>query len=240
MRPVGCGGVLLAGGAGSRVGAGINKVLLPLAGVPLIVHSIRAMLEVEQIHRVVLVVRPEDREVLSAAVAPHLGSHDLWLVDGGSTRHDSEWHALLALSSDIEAGEIDVVAIHDGARPLAPAGLWQEVIETARRHGGALPVASLPGVTGRDGATDAASLRAVQTPQAFRARELLAAYQRAHTDGFTGTDTAACLERYSELPVVGVPFPATNLKVTFPEDVALAQQLLDQATISSRARTRRG
>ena len=98
--------VLLAGGSGQRVGAGVNKVLLPLAGVPLIVHSIRAMLQLPGVHRIVLVIRPEDREAIGAAVAPHLGERDLWLVDGGAERHDSEWHALLALSSDIDAGEI--------------------------------------------------------------------------------------------------------------------------------------
>ena len=198
MRAVRCGGVLLAGGSGSRVGAEVNKVLLPLAGVPLIVHSIRAILEVEEISRVVLVVRPEDREAIGTAVAPHLGSHDLWLVNGGATRHDSEWHALLALSRDIDAGEIDVVAIHDGARPLAPAGLWRTVIESASEHGGALPVLTLPGLTGRRRPSDSATLRA-----------------------------ASCLERYSDLPIVGVPFTSANLKVTFPEDVALAQQLLE-------------
>lgn len=227
-----CAGVLLAGGSGSRVGAGINKVLLPLSGVPLIVHSIRAMLNVSEIHRVVLVVRPEDRDALSAAVAPHLGSHDLWLVDGGARRHDSEWHALLALSSDIDAGEIDVVAIHDGARPLATPALWQAVIRAASEHGGALPVVRLPGLTGRGRALGPAELRAVQTPQAFGARELLAAYQQANAEGFAGTDTASCLERYSDLTPIGVDSSPANLKVTFSEDVALAARLLSEGLFS--------
>jgi 2-C-methyl-D-erythritol 4-phosphate cytidylyltransferase len=66
----------------------------------------------------------------------------------------------------------------------------------------------------------------VQTPQAFRAVELLEAHRWAAADGFVGTDTAACLERYADVSVVGVPSTSANLKVTFPEDVALAEALL--------------
>lgn len=216
--------VLLAGGSGSRVGAEVNKVLLPLAGVPLIVHSVRAAMELPGVHRIVLVVRREDRAAISAAVAPHLGERDLWLVDGGAERHDSEWHALLALSSDIDAGEIDVVAIHDGARPLTDVTLWRRVIEQAHEHGGALPVTTIPGLIGPDGAVS--GLVGVQTPQAFRAADLLAAYQQASADGFRGTDTAACLERYGDVRIVGVRSGPGNLKVTFPEDVSLAARLL--------------
>jgi 2-C-methyl-D-erythritol 4-phosphate cytidylyltransferase len=67
----------------------------------------------------------------------------------------------------------------------------------------------------------------VQTPQAFRARALLEAYTRAQADGFTGTDTASCVAAYTDLPVHAVPAPATNLKVTFAEDLALAERLLE-------------
>ena len=66
----------------------------------------------------------------------------------------------------------------------------------------------------------------VQTPQAFRAVPLLDAHRRAAADGFESTDTAACFERYSDLPVVAVHGGAANLKVTFPEDLAIAERLL--------------
>ncbi len=65
----------------------------------------------------------------------------------------------------------------------------------------------------------------MQTPQAFRAPELLVAYRRAAEDGFEGTDTAACLERYADLSIAAVPSSPLNLKITFPEDVALADRL---------------
>jgi 2-C-methyl-D-erythritol 4-phosphate cytidylyltransferase len=218
--------VLLAAGSGTRVGADVNKVLLPVDGVPMLARSVRTVLDVGEVHRVVLVVRPGDRPAVSEAVAPHLGSHDLWVVDGGDQRHDSEWSALRTLAAEIEDLELDVVAIHDAARPLAPAALWRRVIAAAAEHGGALPVVPTPRLSRRDGTLAGRDLVGVQTPQAFAARELLGAYRQAAADGFVGTDTAACLERYTEVSVVGVPSTAANLKVTFPEDVTVAEELL--------------
>ncbi|WP_445258338.1 IspD/TarI family cytidylyltransferase [Nocardioides aurantiacus] len=219
--------VLLAAGSGSRVGADRNKVLLDLVGVPVLVWSVRTVLAVEGVHRVVLVVRPEDAEEVRDAVSPHLGAHDLWVVEGGRERHDSEWRALEVLAADIEAGELDVVAIHDAARPLASPALWRAVVDAAVEHGGALPVTRLPALLGRDG-RPAPEVVAVQTPQAFRAADLLDAHRRAQAEGFVGTDTAACLERYTDLVVVGVGSDTANLKVTWPEDVALAAELVSR------------
>lgn len=218
--------VILAAGSGTRVGAELNKVLLPVLGVPILARSVQTVLEVSGVHRIVLVVRPEEREAVREAVAPHLGPHDLWVVDGGSHRHASEWQALRTLAADIEDDEIDVVAIHDAARPLAPESLWRAVIDSALEHGGAIPVQPLPQLSHRNGSLAAAGLVGVQTPQAFRAAELLAAHRRADAEGYVGTDTAGVLARYSDVTVRGVPSTAGNLKVTFPEDVELAQRLL--------------
>ncbi|RNL77456.1 IspD/TarI family cytidylyltransferase [Nocardioides marmorisolisilvae] len=221
--------VVLAAGAGSRVGAEMNKVLLPLDGIPLLAHSVRTALEVEDVHRIVVVVRPEDRDQVAAALAPYLGAHDVWLVDGGAERHDSETRALEALRPDIESGEIGVVAIHDGARPLASAALFRTAIDVAQQHGAAVPALGATGLVALDGAPVAGDLVGVQTPQAFRAPELLTAYSLAATDGFVGTDTAACLERYTDVAIHAVDGEAANLKVTFPEDLALATELVTSA-----------
>jgi 2-C-methyl-D-erythritol 4-phosphate cytidylyltransferase len=218
--------VVLAAGSGRRVGAEVNKVLLPLGDTAVLAHSVRTALGVDGVHRIVVVVRPEDREQVGAALGPVLGPHDLWLVDGGEERHDSEERALEVLRHDIEAGEIDVVAIHDGARPLAGAGLFATVLATAADRGGAVPTVPVPRLTGADGRATAAGLVAVQTPQAFRAGPLLASYDAARRDGFRGTDTAACLARYTDLAIVAVPGEPANLKVTFAEDLPLVEDLL--------------
>jgi 2-C-methyl-D-erythritol 4-phosphate cytidylyltransferase len=213
--------VILAAGSGSRVGAEINKVLLPLLDRPIVAWSLRTALALPDVRRVVLVVAPGEAAAVSATVSPFLGDGEVLLVEGGSTRHASEWNALSVLAPDIEAGLVDVVAIHDGARPLADAPLYSSVLAAAREHGGALPAVPMTGVIGTSG-----DLVGVQTPQAFRALPLLAAYRAADADGFEGTDTASCLERYSPtLRIAAVPSSPLNLKVTFPEDLVLAAAL---------------
>ena len=217
--------VILAAGAGQRVGAGSNKVLLPLGDLPVLAWSVRDALALDDVRRVLVVVRPGERSLVTDALAPHLGDAEVGLVEGGATRHASEWNALAALRPEIEAGEVDVVAIHDGARPLAGRRLFAATIDAARERGGAIPCVRLPGLLALDGGELPAELDGVQTPQAFRAADLLAAYAAAERDGFDGTDTAACWARYTDLPVVAVPSTPANLKITFPEDLELALSL---------------
>ena len=217
--------VILAAGSGRRVGAEVNKVLLPLRDAPVLVWSVRTALALRDVRRLVLVVRPEDRAAVEAAVAPHLGAREVLVVDGGATRHASEWAALQVLADDIASGEVDVVVVHDGARPLAGPGLWQAVVDAAREVGGAIPVVPVGHLLHADLTPLVDEVGAVQTPQAFRAGEVLAAYRQAAVDGFEGTDTAACVVAYRDVVVAAVPSTALNLKVTFPEDVALAVEL---------------
>ncbi len=127
------------------------------------------------------------------------------------------------------------MAIHDAARPLVDPVLFRQVVDVAAEYGGALPVRAQTALMDRHGADrpgaaaeTGTELVAVQTPQAFAARPLLEAYRQADRDGYEGTDTAGCIERYTHLDIHCVPCPATNLKITFPEDVALAERLLEK------------
>lgn len=216
--------VVLAAGSGTRVGAGVNKVLLPLGGVPVLARSVLAATGVPDLARVVVVVRDGEQDGVAAALSPYLGEAEVTLVAGGADRHDSEWAALRVLRPEIESGVIEVVAIHDGARPLAPVALFAAVLDAAREHGGAIPVVAAPPLLGPDGVVS--GLGAVQTPQAFAADRLLAAYAAADADGFGATDTAGCLERYApDVRVAAVASTAANLKVTWPGDLAVAERL---------------
>jgi 2-C-methyl-D-erythritol 4-phosphate cytidylyltransferase len=228
--------VLLAAGEGRRVGAGTNKVLLPLLGEPVFTWSLRTVLTRPGVCEVVLVVRPEDRPLVDAGLdlvgAEHPGAR-VWLVPGGTTRHGSEWNALQAVAGAVDAGEIDVVAIHDAARPLAAPELFDTVARVAHEHGGALPGRVQHALVPREGEARRRAaygghtgLVAVQTPQAFRARPLLEAYRRAEREGFTGTDTAACVAAFTDLEIRSVTGSATNVKITYPHDVSLAETLL--------------
>jgi 2-C-methyl-D-erythritol 4-phosphate cytidylyltransferase len=219
--------VLVAAGSGSRVGAGTNKVLLPLRDVPVLAWSLRTVAALAYVDRIVVVVRAEDVGDVGALVEQHLpAGREAGLVVGGATRHESEWNGLRALRSAIEAGEVDVVVVHDGARPLAEARLFDAAVATAAAHGAAVPARPQPGLLTRDGSRHVTGLVGVQTPQAFRARPLLEAYTRADEDGFTGTDTASCVAAYTDLAVHRVDAPATNVKVTFADDLELCDRLL--------------
>ena len=225
--------VVLAGGSGSRFGHERNKVYLPLAGRPVISWSLRLALEVDAFGPVVLVIRPDDGEAAAAAVAAADLDRPVEIVAGGTTRHGSELAALDALAGRVAAGDVDVVAVHDGARPLAGADLTRRVVLAARDRGGAVPTVPVAAVWRRDSfgglvrPEGGTGLHRVQTPQAFRAGPLLAAYERSRVAGFEGTDTAATLEQFAPgLEVVAVPGDAANLKVTFGGDLEAAERLL--------------
>ncbi len=224
--------VLLAAGSGRRLGHETNKVLLPLAGRRVFTWASRWATTLPAVDSALLVVRDDDAAVVRATLDRELPDQEVLVVTGGSTRHESEWRALTALAEQIEGGRTDVVVIHDAARPLASARMFHDVITAADRFGGALPVVDQPALARLDPVGGHVHERtvAVQTPQAFRAQPLLEAYREADTEGFVGTDTASCIERYTDLPVHCVSGDARNIKITFPEDLFLAERLLAKAS----------
>ncbi len=222
--------VMLAAGDGRRSGHHTNKVLLPLAGRRVFTWSIRWARALTSVTHTVIVVREQDRESVLATIDREIGPPDVSIVVGGDSRHSSEWQALQALAPAIEAGEIDVVVIHDAARPLAGTAMFASVIDTATTYGGAIPVRTQGNLAALDGVEQPPErVVAVQTPQAFSARPLLEAYRLAEADGFVGTDTASCIEAYTDVPVLCVEGDARNIKITFPEDLFLAERLLAKA-----------
>jgi len=227
--------VVLAGGSGTRVGGELNKVYRPLLGKPVIAWSLGWASQVPEIGRVVLVIRPGDEQHAQAAIdaARRDGlTHEVDLVHGGATRHGSEQAALDHLSWPIAAGSIEVVAIHDGARPLAGHRLLAQVVRTAAEHGGAVPTIEEAGawpVSSSGALLPAAKglqMHRVQTPQAFRARPLFEAYAEALRTGAEGTDTAATMEGRDGVHVIAVPGSPDNLKVTYAADLERAAALL--------------
>jgi 2-C-methyl-D-erythritol 4-phosphate cytidylyltransferase len=230
---------MLAAGEGRRSGHHTNKVLLPLAGRGVFTWSIQSARQLATVTHTVLVIREEDREPVMATLDREVGRPAVSVVVGGDSRHSSEWQALQSLAPAIEAGEIDVVVIHDAARPLAVTALFSSVIDAAVEHGGAIPVRDQGHLTTlEDDEQPPDRVVAVQTPQAFRAGPLLEAYRLADADGFVGTDTASCMERYTDVPVLCVPGDAGNIKITFPEDLFLAERLLAKADYDLSGRQR--
>jgi 2-C-methyl-D-erythritol 4-phosphate cytidylyltransferase len=177
-------GIVLAAGAGTRVGNSRNKVYLPLGGRRIVTWSLELFRQIPAIGRLVLVVRDGDRELATEVLDREFPDVPVDVVTGGETRHESEYRALLHLAGEIRRGEIDIVLVHDAARPLTPVKVVEEVLATAMRTGGAIPALPLEDVAGVDDAgrlsePDRTDLIRVQTPQAFRSAQLLAAYEAA-------------------------------------------------------------
>jgi 2-C-methyl-D-erythritol 4-phosphate cytidylyltransferase len=226
-------GVVLAAGIGTRVGATGNKAYLPLAGRSMVAWSLNAVAQVPQIGRSVLVYRRGELDLARDTVTAELPDTTVELVEGGDSRHASEFNVLRYLADDIESGAVDVVLIHDAARPLAGSDMFVTALEVARKFGGAIPALTIADVV-QQGPTGVAStsgtgrLVRVQTPQAFRARPLLDAYRAAAAEGFEGTDTSSCIETYADVEVRTFPGDEGNLKVTYAHDVAVAERLLSR------------
>ena len=222
-------GVVLAAGLGTRVGADGNKAYLPLAGRSMVAWSLTTVTQVTEIARTVLVHRRGERDLARDTVTAELPGAAVELVEGGDSRHASEFNVLHYLADDIESGAVDVVLIHDAARPLAGHDMFVTALSLARQFGGAIPALTIPDVV-RQGPSGVESISGelvrVQTPQAFRAQPLLRAYRAAAADGFEGTDTSSCIEKYTDEQVRTFHGDAGNLKVTYAQDVAVAAKLL--------------
>jgi 2-C-methyl-D-erythritol 4-phosphate cytidylyltransferase len=228
--------ILLAGGSGSRLRHSENKVFVEVAGAPLLAWSVRAFASCDAIDHLLVVAREGEHRRVARILEEHHPGVGVRLATGGATRHASELSGLDAIADPITSGAVDVVLIHDAARPFVTPELITRVVEATREVGGAVPTLELgDGVyrlTG-DGTAiihERGELHRAQTPQGFRAAQLLDAYRRSARDDFAGVDTAETVERYTDLQVVTVPGEHTNIKVTYVDDLETAARIAAQRT----------
>lgn len=209
------------------MGAGGNKVLLPLGGQAVLARSAAALGAQAAVQGICIVCGEDQRQTCMDLVAPALGDKPLILAQGGDTRQQSVYNGLEALD-----GKADMVLIHDAARPLVDGATIQAVIDGAAQDG-----AAIPGIAVRDtlkqvdaqglivATTAREGLWQAQTPQGFMLQTILDAHRQAAQQGFEATDDAQLLER-SGHGVRMVAGSTTNLKLTTPQDVLLAQAIL--------------
>lgn len=218
--------VIVAAGRGSRMGLGRNKVLAGVAGVPVIVRTVRALAQTALFDGgIVVVTGAEDMEQMRALMAAH--GLDVTLTEGGTDRQQSVHHGLQAVNP-----AADIIAIHDGARPLVTRAVIERTIESAKRCGSGVAAVTLKDTVKRVDAEGAVidtpnreTLRAVQTPQTFDARLIRAAHERFADSAERATDDAALAER-AGCRVMLTEGDVENIKLTTPEDMLLAQQVI--------------
>ena len=221
-----CGAVIVAAGSASRMG-GIDKVMAPLGGEPMIARTVWAFQDCDAVSEIVIVTRPD--LILPITELCKACSKVTAVVAGGNSRQESVGNGLNALSKDIK-----LAAIHDGARPLITWQLIDWVIRAANTYGAAAPAIPVKDTvkTVEGGIVvntpDRSKLRAVQTPQVFDIDLLKGALLKAQQDGAEVTDDCSAVERLG-MKVKVVEGDEKNLKVTTPMDLKIAEMLLEEA-----------
>lgn len=227
--------IVPAAGQGSRMGSARPKQFLEIAGTPLLVHTLRAFLALPEIKTVVVVVPPgpgpETAELLRRYLSPGQVAR-LILTPGGATRQESVRAGL-----DVLPPEIDLVLVHDGARPLVSGAIIRRCLLGAVQSGAAIaaiPVQDTLKQVAPDGeilkSVDRTGLWQAQTPQAVRPALLKQAFARAEQDGFVGTDEASLLE-HAGIAVTVVAGGEENFKITRPGDLRMAAGLCRETAV---------
>ncbi|MDP1876721.1 MAG: 2-C-methyl-D-erythritol 4-phosphate cytidylyltransferase [Actinomycetota bacterium] len=216
-----------AAGRGERLGPGAPKALRPLGGIPMLVHAVRALAASRVVDLVVVAAPEDDVEAVASMLADQEFSAEVVVVTGGPTRQDSVARALLGLPDDI-----DVVLVHDAARPLVPAEVVGSVVSAVRSgHPAVVPglpvvdtIKQVDAACDVERTVDRESLRAIQTPQGFDRAVLQRAHAAADLDA-VATDDAGLVERLGTRVHV-VPGHEEAFKVTTPLDVVIAEAIL--------------
>jgi 2-C-methyl-D-erythritol 4-phosphate cytidylyltransferase len=219
-------GIVLAAGRSTRMGGGPNKQFIELLGKPLVWFSLAAFEQCGVVNEIVVVRRPDYAAQAEAIARPF--KKVAAFADGGIERQNSVWNGL-------EKAKGDIVAIHDGARPLVTPALIEATIASAHANGTGIAATKVVDTIKEaedklvTRTVDRTKLWAVQTPQTVRTELLRQAYRQVFDKGIVVTDEAAAVEMIGHrVDLVETPF--LNLKVTTPSDLAMAEALLYSRT----------
>ncbi|MGA9226917.1 MAG: 2-C-methyl-D-erythritol 4-phosphate cytidylyltransferase [Mesobacillus sp.] len=218
--------IIPAAGQGKRMGAGKNKLLLTLEGVPVLIHTLKVFDSDLECSGIILAIHPDDEAEFKLLLKEY-GIHKVSsLVFGGKERQDSVYNGLKVLGS-FEG----VVLVHDAARPFIKAETIHALVEAASKQGGAIVAVPVKDTIKKAvnsqviETVERSSLWAVQTPQAFRVSILLEAHNKAVSEQFIGTDESSLVERLPHQVAI-IEGDYDNIKLTTPEDLYFAEAIL--------------
>ncbi len=217
--------IIVAAGSGTRMKNNLNKQLIIIGDKPVLAHTLLKFQMAETIANIIIVTKPENIITVNDIISEFGISKATDIVPGGETRQESVMCGLSCVDN------ADVVAVHDGARPFVSPQKIDETVNAAFSFGGAA-LGVLPKDTIKEVANDGnvlntfnrSQLRLIQTPQAFRTDIIKLSYIRAKEDGFSGTDDCSIVE-HSGFPVKIIDGDYTNIKITTPEDLPVAEAI---------------
>ena len=221
--------ILLAGGSSDRFNNEENKVYFPIGGKPALSWALETLDNSDKVDSILLVVRDEDWEKTNNVIELVNPGKLSGVTIGGNTRHESEYQGLTYLKERHDVNEDDLILIHDGARPLLPNYLLDELINVAIKYGASAPGNNSNNLMKKEEFNKKEmqeTIVEIQTPQIFPASELWKSYELAKLDNWQALDTTECVSKYSELEAVVIPGDPRNMKVTFIEDIFILEEMI--------------
>lgn len=222
--------IIVAGGSGTRMHSTVPKQFLPLDGKPVLMHTIAAFHNCEAEPHIILALHADFHDYWKELCSEHNFDVPHQLITGGDTRFHSVKNGLNLIRDD----ENTIIAIHDAVRPLTTREVIDESYRYAAEYGNAIAA-----VKSRDSvrqlqdshsiALQREEIYMIQTPQTFQARQLKKAYEQHYSPKFT--DDASVVEQ-SGMPIYLISGSYQNFKITFPEDIAIAELLLAKKLVS--------
>ena len=214
--------IIVAGGVGTRMSSSIPKQFLLLKGMPILMHSIKAFFDYDKTIEIILALPEFQFEYWEDLCVQYQFKIDHRVVKGGETRFESVRNALSFANSD------GLIAIHDGVRPLVSQQTIKFCFEKAEKQGSAIPVVDITDSVRKielntNRAVDRSALKAVQTPQIFKAYLVKKAYSQPYQPQFT--DDAGVVESMGQA-VFLVEGNKENIKITTPLDIKIAEALI--------------
>lgn len=225
--------IVTAGGKGKRMGAPVNKVFLPVLNQPIIVHTLKVLENHPEIDKIIITIGFDDLEKLDSLLKPFKFKKIVKLVPTNGERQQNTHKALNWIKENTGDNE-DFVGIHNAVNPLVSIDEVSAVFQAAREHGGALlayPAKDTTKICDEENFVLQTPLRkfvwSAQTPQVGKLKDLLKAFEKAAKDDFLGTDDTQLLERIG-VKIKTIPCSKDNFKLTFPEDIILAEKILKE------------